>query len=135
MKLSSRWEDLWSPKVGFTQLLWHSFPGASNAITIGLCDFWKIPTLLHIWVYECFRCKYLSKSHNKVVMMGRSVPMLFSSSEVYLLSNFVERLKPLQNEETFNIAFKKIYFNLLYSICVMSIYKQKICLNEGNESS
>ena len=100
-------------EVRLTQLLWHSSPGASNVITIGLCDFWKIPTPLHIWISECLRCKYLSKSHDKMVTMRRSVPMLFSSSEVYLLPNFVDWLKPLQNEDTFNIALELFYFNLI----------------------
>ena len=54
--------------------------------------------------YIDLRYKYFSKSRDKVVMMGKSAPAV-SSSEVYLLSNFLDQLKPLQNEDTFNIAF------------------------------
>ena len=65
---------------------------------------WKIPTHLHIWMHEYLRYKYLSKSCDQVVMMGRSASLLLSSSEVYLLFNLVDQLKPLQNEDTLNIA-------------------------------
>ena len=35
---------------------------------------------------------------------GKEYPLLFFSSEVYLLSDFFDQLKLLQNEDTFNIA-------------------------------
>ena len=66
-------------KVGWAQLLgeksrWHSSLGASNVIMMGSRNFWKIPAHLRIWVYEYLGYKYLSKSLDKIVMMGRSVP-------------------------------------------------------------
>ena len=79
----------------------------------------------------------MSDSCDKVVMMGRSAHLLFSSSDVYLLSNFVGWMKPFQNEDIFNIAlWNGLKYNLtlfstttlfkFYSICVTSMCKQNV---------
>ena len=114
---------------------WNSSPGASNVITMGPCDFWKIPTHLHIWVYEYLRYKYLSKSRDKVVMIGRSAPccsllQMYSYCPILLTDWNLSRMR-IPSTLLIKLVFQSntvlyLYLSKFRSICVMSICKQKV---------
>ena len=96
---------------------------------------WKTPTHLHIWVYEYLRYKYLSKSRDQVVMRGKSAPavLLFRGIPAVQYSWLTDTSPEWRYLQ---YCFIKLIFQYdtvlylylfkIYSICVMSVCKQKV---------
>ena len=142
MKLSSLLEGLWSPKLDRYNS-WERSPGDTLPQELVASSRVGHVTLKNTYssayLYEYLRYKYLSKPRDQVVMMGRSAPpavLCFrgipavqfclpneaSPEWRYLQYCFI---KPVLQSDTV-LYLSRFKF---YSICVMSICKQKSLYN------
>ena len=146
LKLSSLLEGPWSPKLDNYNSSERSTGDTPPQELVTSSQwgmwFWKIPTHLHIWVYEYLRYKYLSKTHDQVVMMGRGASsVLFrgifavqfcwsteTSPEWRYLHYCFIKLIFQSNTVLYLYLFK------FYSICVMSVCKQKVYMREISQA-
>ena len=141
MTLSSLLQGLWSPKLdrynSWEKSRWRSSPGACNIITMGSCDFQKYLLICTSWVHEYLRYKCFLKSHDQVYSDdGEEYPCcsplqsytcsLCWSTETspewrYLQYCFIKLI--FQSDTVLYL-----YLFKFYSICVMSVCKQKVSI-------
>ena len=134
LKLSSLLERLWLPKLDRCKF-WERSPGNTPPQELFMSSWWGHRTFekyLLICTSECISiCQVTWQSSDN----GKECHLLFCSSEVYLLSNFVDQLKPLQNEDTSTLLYKT-YISTWHCIFTFSRFAVSVsCLSVNKKST